>query len=40
MAEQRGGQINGLPNSGYDAEETPRLGSALANAVERENFSE
>jgi hypothetical protein len=32
-AEQRGGQINGLPDSGYNAGETLRLGSALANAV-------
>jgi hypothetical protein len=32
-AEQRGGQINSLPDLGYDAGETLRLGSALANAV-------
>jgi hypothetical protein len=38
--EQRGGQINGLPDLGYNAGETLRLSSALANAIKQENFSE
>jgi hypothetical protein len=39
-AKQRGGQINGLPDLGYNAGEILRLSSALANAIKQENFSE